>query len=325
MVPLALLAAFAIPQPGTLKTYGDWIVGCDNGLACQAVGLVPEGVEGATARITRGPAAGDRPEVAIQLGNAQARAIAIDGRRFALRGGGDEEYRPADPDGVLAAMVRARVATLVDAAGKPVGTLSPAGITAALLYIDDRQRRVGTTSALVRKGARTVVPTPPAVPVIAAPPVTSAKAIVPRAPEIAAMRKVSDCGADEFGPVSAESFALDARRSLVLLSCGAGAYNFSTVPFVIERVRGRLKSDYARFDLTPSWGQDDGNPILVNAGYEKGVLSHYAKGRGLGDCGTSQQFVWDGARFRLIEQTQMDECRSSIDWIRTWRAEVRRR
>ena len=51
-------------------------------------------------------------------------------------------------------------------------------------------------------------------------------------------------------------------------------------------------------------------------------MSEYVKARGLGDCGGSSDFVWDGARFRLVEATGMGECRGSIDWITTWRAKV---
>ena len=40
---LALAATVAAPQPGELKTFKDWTVGCDNGRACQAVGLLPDG------------------------------------------------------------------------------------------------------------------------------------------------------------------------------------------------------------------------------------------------------------------------------------------
>ncbi|HTG39817.1 DUF1176 domain-containing protein [Sphingomonas sp.] len=50
------------------------------------------------------------------------------------------------------------------------------------------------------------------------------------------------------------------------------------------------------------------------------MLASYAKGRGIGDCGVSQRFIWDGPRFRLIEQAEMSECRGSIDYITTWRA-----
>jgi invasion protein IalB len=42
MISLLLAAAAAVaPQPAQLKGFQDWTVGCDNGRACHAVGLVP--------------------------------------------------------------------------------------------------------------------------------------------------------------------------------------------------------------------------------------------------------------------------------------------
>lgn len=66
-------------------------------------------------------------------------------------------------------------------------------------------------------------------------------------------------------------------------------------------------------------------PYLVNACYDQGTrrLATFAKRRGLGDCGVTQQFTWDGSYFRLVEQTEMGECRGSVDYITTWRAAVR--
>jgi hypothetical protein len=49
----------------------------------------------------------------------------------------------------------------------------------------------------------------------------------------------------------------------------------------------------------------------------------FAKGRGIGDCGVGDDYVWDGDRFRLAEQIAMGECRGSVDYITTWRARVR--
>jgi hypothetical protein len=33
--------------------------------------------------------------------------------------------------------------------------------------------------------------------------------------------------------------------------------------------------------------------------------------------------VWDGARFRLVHLEEMPECRGAIDYLTTWRAQVR--
>lgn len=64
--------------------------------------------------------------------------------------------------------------------------------------------------------------------------------------------------------------------------------------------------------------------VLVNASYDSktGLLSHYNKGRGIGDCGDNAQWVWDGQEFRLVEAQAMDECRGTVDFLTVWRANV---
>ncbi len=69
---------------------------------------------------------------------------------------------------------------------------------------------------------------------------------------------------------------------------------------------------------------EEGGNILDNADWEPGTrrLSEFAKARGLGDCGAHSDYAWDGARFRLVRQESMGECRGSTDYITTWRAQV---
>jgi hypothetical protein len=43
------------------------------------------------------------------------------------------------------------------------------------------------------------------------------------------------------------------------------------------------------------------------------------KGRGMGDCGGTDAWVWDGKAFRLIYRDRMDECRGSGHRITLWR------
>jgi hypothetical protein len=81
--------------------------------------------------------------------------------------------------------------------------------------------------------------------------------------------------------------------------------------------------EVAAFDS--QWGiAAEGRPILVNAAWdpESRRLHEYNKGRGLGDCGTRAEYAWDGERFRLVRQEEMDECRGSLSWLTTWRAET---
>ena len=63
---------------------------------------------------------------------------------------------------------------------------------------------------------------------------------------------------------------------------------------------------------------------MVDSEYDPGsrTLRGFNKGRGIGDCGTSQTYVWDGSRFRLTEATSMGECRGAWRWIPVWTAQV---
>lgn len=337
MLSILLLAAAAAiaPKPAELELFRDWTVGCDNGLYCQAVALMPEDwpEDGATMVVERGPEAGAAPKISFSLGEAgRAAGLEADGQRLAVRlAGGDAgaEVAAGDVPKLLAALRAAKRLRILGADGAPIGTVTLAGASAALLYMDDRQKRVGTVTALVRPGGKpaSAVPPPPPVPVVNAPPLTSAPAIAVGAARIAALRKQYGCTIDEVGgPDDVETVALEPGKTLLLLACGSGAYNVSVVPLIVQR-RGRdLRFDYAAFDPRIEYW-DDGKPILINAGWDssKGVLGSFSKARGLGDCGISADYAWDGTRFRLVEQTEMGECRGSIDYIRTWQARVVRR
>jgi hypothetical protein len=332
MIVLALLAAaVAAPQPTQLRTFQDWTVGCDNGRACHAVALMPETWpdDGLTMSVRRGAEAGAQPVVTFELGaDSNAAALSADGKRLAVRlVGADGETRvaPADTAIAIAALRTAGRLQLLGADGKALGTVSLKGASAALLYIDDQQGRLGTPTALVRPGPGAPAARAPRLPVVTAPPVSKARPAVLSAAALRALRSKHGCSIGEVGgPDEAESVALTAGESLLLLACGSGAYNVSFVPFVVRR-GGR--TEIAPFDHRPGWWAEEGKPILVNAAWDKarGLLSSYSKGRGLGDCGTTSDYAWDGRAFRLVEQAEMDECRGSRDYITTWRARLVRR
>jgi hypothetical protein len=334
MIATALLALAATqPQPAELKTFQDWTVGCDNGAACHAVALMPEDWpnDALTMSVKRGPASADSPVLEIALGaDSNAAALGADGRRLPVRLVGTEgttRVAAADTPAMIAVLRSAGRLEVQSADGKPLGTVSLKGASAALLYMDERQRRTGTATALVRPGTRPPdnLSTPPPLAVVAAPPISHARPLALSAAGLEALRRKHGCTIDEVGgPEEAETAALGAAETLLLLACGSGAYNVSYVPFVLHR-GGR--SELAAFDIRPGWWAEEGKPILVNAGWdpERGLLTSFSKGRGLGDCGTTADYAWDGRAFRLVEQAEMGECRGSVDYITTWRAQVVRR
>jgi hypothetical protein len=332
MIALLLAFAAALPQPAELKTFQDWTVGCDNGRACHAVALVPEHWpdEALTMSVRRGPEADALPVFAFELGaDSNAVAVSADGRRLAIRlvgAEGETRVAPADTAAMIAALRAAGQLRLEAADGKPLGIVSLKGASAALLYMDEKQRRTGTATALVRPGKRASAHmTPPPLPVVVARPVSNARVAVPSAATLKALRRKHGCTLDEVGgPEEAETAALGAGETLLLLACGSGAYNVSYVPFVMRR-GGR--AELAAFDFRPGWWAQEGKPMLTNAAWdaERGLLTSLSKGRGLGDCGNDSEYAWDGRAFRLVKQSDMEECRGSRDYITTWRARVVRK
>lgn len=322
--PTSVADTDAPPTPGALKTFDDWTVGCDNILSCQANALVPEvGDRDAylLLLLTRdaGPDAPLRLVVPLPTASRQPMTLAVDGKTFATLA--------PDRDGSTATLTldRARAARLADGqrvtlapvAGGPV-TASLKGLAATMLYIDDQQRRVGTTSASRKPGPATS-PAAPAVPTLGVPPVATAG---PRTLTVSAATRL--IGPDNafcdyaIGPVQPEAHRLDATHSLVLVPhpCGNGAYNMFSSGFIVDE-QGRATP--ARYDAPPGIAEED-NGDLINAGWDDTAhrLTTYGKGRGVGDCGTAQAFAWDGTRFRLTDLHAMGECRGSIDFIRLW-------
>ncbi|HEX8574531.1 MAG TPA: DUF1176 domain-containing protein [Allosphingosinicella sp.] len=333
-IAFVLALAAAAPQPGAIKTFQDWTVGCDNGAACHAVALMPEDwpEDGLTMSVRRGPQPGAAPELAFDLGaDSSAVAVSADGVRLAARlfgREGETRVAPADASALIAALRSAGRLELHSADGKPLGTVSLKGASAALLYMDEQQGRVGTATALVRRGTRPQgrLASPPPLPVVVARRVPSTRPLALSAAAIRALRRKHGCTIDEVGgPDEAETAAIGPSETLLLLACGSGAYNVSHVPFVLRRGHGG--AELAAFDVRPGWWAEEGKPMLVNAGWdrERGLLGSFSKGRGLADCGTTSEYGWDGRAFRLVEQAEMDECRGSRDYITTWRARVVRK
>lgn len=325
----ALLLAAAAPQPGELKTFADWTVGCDNARTCQAVALVPESDDRDAYLLLVLKRDGDGAAQATLTMPANARgALAVDGKPIAqvaprpAPDGGDPTATVVLDRASITALANGKAATLV-VGGKPVAHASLSGLAAAMLYIDDQQKRLGTVGALRRPGAKADASVAaPALPVIAspAPGAKPAKSLTPVAAARLIGKDAASC--EDARPVEPEAQRLDAAHSLVLVPhpCGNGAYNAFTSVYVLDEA-GRATP--ALFDTPVGMGEGVTNE-LTNARWDPDTrrLSEYVKARGLGDCGGSSEFAWDGARFRLVRATGMGECRGSIDWITTWRARV---
>jgi hypothetical protein len=333
---MPMLLGAADPTPGPIKAFGDWVVACDNQHRCEMTSLVPgDGTEAEpdyeqisfSVEREAGPAAGFVVEVQMpEDQDGSEVSIRIDSEIVTgkIPKNGIIRFTGADAAKIVAAMVKGKELNIADIADTMIGRVSLTGSSAALRFIDADQGRAGTVTAAVAKGTKpaSAVPGAMAGPVIrfVRPAGIPAK-ITPVLRK--AMEATTECAevyaGGEGEPPAVAAYALGGGKTLALLPCGSGAYNFSTVPFIVTAGKPVL----AAFDFPPGMTiAEDGEPTLVNAGWDAktGRLSSYSKGRGVGDCGASEDYVWDGTRFRLVEARSMIECRGSVNWLTVYRA-----
>lgn len=339
-IGLIALTAPARAQIGEMKTFRDWTAGCDNTGACAAVSLPGMDDEPAAwLRLDRPAGADGTVTLALKLRGEGLKApltatLSLDGAPFPAKG---RSWPVTSPDGETAsiALAPAEADALIAGArkatalriglGKRETKVSLAGSVAALLWIDERQGRLNTTSALIRKGTGTSVPAARPAPAIAA----AKGASLPKdevaalTKELRAALKRRDPDACEEGrpgmPEMDDAWRLDGDLRLVSLGCSMGAYNLTSGFWL---VRGK---DVA--GATPAaFPQADGKPTheLVNADFDPatGQLGFFAKGRGLGDCGAAGSYGWTGSAFAILAFTAMGECRGigPDDWITLYRS-----
>ncbi|MEO0439989.1 MAG: DUF1176 domain-containing protein [Pseudomonadota bacterium] len=335
-----------MPTPGKIEVFRDWAVGCDNGRQCRAISFAGESSSGfaewgGPISILRTAGQDDILRVRV-LVNSQVDEIdryqmLVDGELVDTGPVADGDYPieivGEDAKKVALAIARGQELVVTDPNGETLTKVSLAGSAAALRYMDQRQERARTKTALVAKGSRNFEPMDTPIPVV---PVErwSKSERIPATTEIVRLAENSPCKDERFGVVEDQAYPLgqkDGRyRALVLIACGSGAYNLSSSAYIGE-IAGR-EADGARwrfrpaeFDVQPAWAGEGRPAMLVNAGWdeEEQLLGSFAKGRGLGDCGSAESYVWDGEKFRLIEASNMPECRGAYEWITTWRASYR--
>lgn len=113
----------------------------------------------------------------------------------------------------------------------------------------------------------------------------------------------------------ATSFDLDSTRSVVLVPCVMGAYQGSSVGYIVYKLGGgsvslspilALESSSDGISATTDLMQGDYNP-------KTGILSTFGKARGLGDCGESSKIKiglnqYGSVDVKTIEIRRKDKC-----------------
>lgn len=338
LVALGLAAADA--PPAHEAAFKDWMAVCDNVRRCTALGwaageeagggpflwLQRDGAAASSARVIVGLGWSEEAEAVPVGARAELRVTGPRGERL-FRGTVEEDdldarvvrLASAADESRLAAALKDGERAAVTAGGKPMGEISLSGSSAALRWVDERQGRAGTLTALVATGSRPFTAAPPAPPVVKLvrpageeTEVAALPAVLARRADVKACQEDQDDPEGEFGKPTIHP--LGGGDFLWAIPCGRGAYNFSSFYLIAGREGANARS--------PGLGDGD---ILVNGGFGGGMLGAFAKGRGLGDCGEAVQYAWDGRRFQLVERVAMGECRGvpmSL-WPRYWTATVK--
>lgn len=328
------------PNPGELTSFKDWSVACDNLRTCVAFGWpAGDGIDQAWVKVARGGGGNDQPTVTIVMipedaGKPGVWRLAVDGKPVAALGA--VTFVIDDVGGRRAVLTGGQARSLIDALrggsvmtasqdGQTVLTISLSGLSASLLWIDDHQKRIGTLSALTRKGAAPAsgVPAVGPLPVIRVAAAASQAGLPKAMPATIKAMMGDECDPANVGPSDEPIIArLGPGKVLWGPVCEAAAYNATSIFFIAdEQGRGAAR---VVFPEPPGAAASD---TLTNADYDPKtrIMSTFSKGRGMGDCGSQASWVWDDARFQLLSETVMSECKGvpSEDWPSIWRAQVR--
>lgn len=310
------------------KTFRDWTAVCDNVNNCAAYGPAEDNGGFVLLKIAAGPDA--KPKVyadswALQSPTVPTR-LDIDGRNYAgVWGDPDTDLNvltfdnPSDQ--LLRALANGRGLTL--SANAEQVSVSLSGAAAAFLWIDERQGRLGTTTALVRRGDRPAssvpaAPTPPRVRIAA--PVAQTDLPKTLSPHVTVLPRARECASQyenmAFGRDDWAVHRLGDDTLLWELPCGAGAYNFSQA-YVLS---GNDGAGARALDFPTPRGPLDS---LINSSFDSqtNTIGAFGKGRGIGDCGSMASWAWTGREFALLSEDNMSDCLGIHwdIWPSTWR------
>jgi Protein of unknown function (DUF1176) len=342
---MAVAHAQSPPVPA-YRSFKDWVVGCDNTRSCIAVGLQPEDSTGHFVQVEREGGGQARVRVRFAFFNEELTpgepiVVTVDGTPVPGMASSrpvhdrDEGIGPYSmillDEGEVApfldAVRRGRRLRLAPASGE-AAEVSLEGAVAALVFMDDAQGRVGTATALIRRGAKpeSAVPAPPPPPRVRAFRVPQGAEADPGLVQIIRERLLQEepdaCDPPEPGRSEASTAPLGNDKMLVTILCTGGAYNFGYRHYIVEG--GNAAGAKPAVFPVPEEAQEERQ--LFNSSFEPktGLLRFFSKYRGPGDCGRRGEYAWTGERFLPVTYHKMGECRGVPEpyWPALWRAEV---
>ena len=292
---LAALSAAAADTAPVSFSHNDWELACDNTRTCRAAGYQSDSGEGepVSMLITRKAGPGTAVDIELQTGGEDEvkGALRFKVGKATVSGlqGGSASLDDSQVRTVLPELLKSDDATLT-ASGNRKWTLSLAGLNAVLLKMDEAQGRVGTPGALVRRGSK---PDSSVLAAVRAPVVNVVRPARARpgddalAARIFPSLKLADIkeqcnNSDDINAKSLQVHRLTDNKVLLSLGCGMGAYNYSSLLWIVND-----KPPYAPAALEANGDFDDKDASVTSS----------MKGRGVGDCWSSETWHFNGRDF----------------------------
>ena len=190
--------------------------------------------------------------------------------------------------------------------GKTTLKVSDKGAAAAMLKMDEFQQRLNTPSALIRPGQeKHAVLAPKVEPKIDAVSVKNRKTIELKHGEkqfnhvLALLRKANSCDDEDITSQDITLYPLTQNKVLAEALCVRGAYQgtnyYAVLDNKLSKVEQVLAEQYNRAEYDEKQGY-----AFVRGTY---------KGRGIGDCWSSQDAVWNGKIFIRTSEWTTGSCK----------------
>ena len=318
LLTLLPVAAMATSIQGIGENYQDWDLVCDNTGTCRMAGYQDESSDPVSILFTR--AAGENAAVEgkftiLPFGEADSDVQVGQDIEIWLNGkslGTVKHISDDAPDKLTEEQTKALLSGLKKESeirltyGKTTLKVSDKGAAAAMLKMDEFQQRLNTPSALIRQGQeKHAVLAPQAAPKVEAVSVNNRKTIELKRGEkqfnhvLALLRKANSCDDEDITSQDITLYPLTQNKVLAEALCVRGAYQgtnyYAVLDNKLSKVEQVLAEQYNRAEYDEKQGY-----AFVRGTY---------KGRGVGDCWSSQDAVWNGKIFIRTSEWTTGSCK----------------
>ena len=319
LLTLLPVAAMATSIKAIGENYQDWDLVCDNTGTCRMAGYQDESSDPVSILFTR--AAGENAAVEgkftiLPFGEADRDVQVGQDIEIWLNGkslGKVKHISDDAPDKLTEEQTKALLSGLKKESeirltyGKTTLKVSDKGAAAAMLKMDEFQQRLNTPSALIRQGQeKHAVLAPQAAPKIEAVSVNNHKTIELKRGEkqfkhvLALLRKAYDgCVDEDLESQDITLYPLTQNKILAEALCASGAYQSTNYYAVLDDKLSKVEQVLA--DQYNEAGYDEKQDYAF-------VRGTY-KARGIGDCWSGDDAVWNGKIFIRTSEWTTGSCK----------------